>query len=69
MTSGQIAALDTAIAGSLQAQVRNGSISGYRHQVIVTAQMKIQGQAIVQLQLVPAFELRQITVVVGLSAT
>ena len=69
MTGAQIAALDTAIAGSLQQQVKDGAISSYSHQVVVTAQMKILGQAVVQLQLVPAFELRQITVIVGLSAT
>jgi len=69
MTSAQIAGLDTAIKGALQALVQSGSISAYEHQIVVTPQMKILGQAIVQLKVVPAFELRQITVVVGLSAT
>jgi hypothetical protein len=69
MTGAQIAALNTAISGVLGALVKDGSISTYRHQVVVTPQMKILGQAIVQLTVVPAFELRQITVVVGLSAT
>jgi hypothetical protein len=69
MTGGQIAALNTAITGVLGALVKDGSISDFAHQVVVTPQMKILGQAIVQLKIVPAFELRQITVVVGLSAT
>jgi hypothetical protein len=69
MTGAQIAALDTAVKGALQSLVQTGAISNYQHQVVVTPQMKILGQAIVQLKIVPAFELRQITVVVGLSAT
>ena len=69
MTGAEIAALNTAISGALGALVKDGSISSFVHQVVVTPQMKILGQAIVQLKIVPAFELRQITVVVGLSAT
>jgi len=69
MTGAEVAALDTAITSSLSALVSAGGISAYRHQIIMTSAMKIQGEALVQLTIVPAFELRQITVVVGLSAT
>tara|TARA_Y100000310_G_scaffold342104_1_gene443796 strand:+ start:4616 stop:6568 length:1953 start_codon:yes stop_codon:yes gene_type:complete len=69
MTGVHIAALDTGIGDFLRTMVREGQINDYRFQLIVTPQMKILGQAIVQLTLVPAFELRSITVSVGLSAT
>ncbi len=69
MTGVHIAALDTGIGDFLRTMVREGQINDYRFQLVVTPQMKILGQAIVQLTLVPAFELRSITVSVGLSAT
>jgi len=69
MTGVHIAGLETGIGDFLRTMVREGQINDYRFQLVVTPQMKILGQAIVQLTLVPAFELRSITVSVGLSAT
>jgi hypothetical protein len=69
MTAAQIAALDTAIGSKLKSVQDRGGISGYQYQVLMSAQDKVLGQATVQLKLIPAFELRQITVVVGLSAS
>lgn len=69
MTAAEVAALDTAIGSKLRSVQDRGGISGYQYQVIMTAQDKVLGQATVQLKLIPAFELRQITVVVGLSAS
>jgi len=68
MTGTLLSGLDTAIRSALQALVKNGTISRFEHQVIATPQQKILGQATVELKLVPAFELRQITVVVALAA-
>ena len=69
MTAAEIAALDTAIGSKLRSVQDRGGISGYQYQVLMSAQDKVLGQATVQLKLIPAFELRQITVVVGLSAS
>ena len=69
MTSAQTAALDTAIGSKLKSVQDRGSVSGYDYQVIVTPEQKVLGEATVQLKIIPAFELRQITVVVGLSAS
>jgi hypothetical protein len=68
MTGTLLAGLDTAISTALQNLVKTGVISRFEHQVVSTPQQKILGQATVELKLVPAFELRQITVVVALAA-
>jgi hypothetical protein len=68
MTGALIAALDTAIDSALKALVKLGVIVRYDHQVIVTQQQRVLGQATIELKIVPAFELRQITVVVALAA-
>lgn len=68
MTGALVAALDTAIDSQLKGLVKGGLIRSYRHQVISTPQQQVLGQATVELRLVPAFELRQITVVVALAA-
>lgn len=68
MTASRLAALDTAIDGALKALVTVGVISRYDSAVSATPTQRILGQATVELKLVPAFELRQITVVVGLAA-
>lgn len=68
MTGALVAALDTAIDSQLKALVKGGLIRSYQHQVIATPQQRILGQATVELKLVPAFELRQITVQVALAA-
>jgi hypothetical protein len=68
MTGAMTAALDTAIDRSLGRLVKSGVINRYEFQTIITPQMRVLGQATVELKLVPAFELRQITVVVALAA-
>lgn len=68
MTGTLLAGLDTAVRTALQALVKAGVISRFEHQVIATPQQKILGQATIELKLVPAFELRQITVIVALAA-
>lgn len=63
-----LSALDTAVDSALKALVKVGVIARYDHQIISTPQMRVLGQATVELKIVPAFELRQITVVVALAA-
>lgn len=69
MTGARLAALDTAIEGALKAKVRQGVIARFDAQVTATATQKILGQATCELVLVPAFELRQLTLVVSLAAS
>lgn len=68
ITGARLAALETAIVHELSQMVKNQELSRYEQKVISTPQMRVLGQATVELKLVPAFELRQITVVVGLAA-
>lgn len=68
LTGARLAALDTAIDNELRTLVKRGVISRYEHQVSSTPAQRVQGQALVELKLVPAFELREITVNVTLSA-
>jgi len=68
LTGARLAALDTAIESALKALVKAGVISRFEHSVTSTPQQRILGQATVELKLVPAFELRQITVIVALAA-
>ena len=68
MSGAQTAALDTAIGQVLSNLVRIGVIQRYEYQLIITPQMRILGQATIELKVVPAFELRQITVLVALAA-
>jgi hypothetical protein len=68
MTGSLMAALDTAIDSTLKVKVKGGVIARYDYRVLSTPQMRVNGQAIVELKLVPAFELRQITVVIALAA-
>jgi hypothetical protein len=68
LTGATLAALDTAIDSQLKGLVKAGLINRYEHQVTSTAQQRVLGQATVELKIVPAFELRQITVVIALAA-
>lgn len=68
MTGALLAALETAIDNELKSRVKAGEIANFNFQLVSTAQQRILGQATVELKLVPAFELRQITVVIGLAA-
>ena len=69
MTAAELNALDTAVGSKLKDIQGRGIISSYQYQVLMSPQQKVLGEATVQLILVPAFELRRITLTVGLSAT
>jgi hypothetical protein len=64
----RLAALDTTIDKQLSDSVKRGELTRYEHRIIATPAMKVLGQVEVELKLIPAFELRQITVIVGLAA-
>lgn len=67
-TAVQRAALDTACENKLTKLQKTGSIGRYDLAVTATAIQRIQGDATIELTFVPAFELRQITVVTSLAA-
>ena len=62
------AALETAIDAALGNLQRNGYLQRYELSVTSTPQQQVVGDATIDLILVPAFELRQITIVLSLSA-
>jgi len=64
----QRAALQTAIENKLAALQKDGYIQRYELSVTATPAQIVQGQATVELVIVPAFELRQITLVISLAA-
>lgn len=68
MTGARLAALETAIDGGLKSLQKQGLIQRYEFVLTSTPQQRVLGQATVELKIVPAFELRQITVVVALAA-
>lgn len=68
ISGARLAALDTAIDRELGQMVKAGDLVRYEHRISSTPSQRVLGQASVELKLVPAFELRQITVVVGLAA-
>lgn len=68
MSGAVVAALDTAIDSQLKALVKQGVLIRYEYSLTSTPQQRVLGQAILDLKLVPAFELRQITIVVALAA-
>jgi hypothetical protein len=68
ITGTRLAALETAIDNKLKQRVANQDLQRYEAKVTATPAQQVQGQADVELKLVPAFELRQITVKVGLAA-
>ena len=67
-TAQRRAALETAVDAGLGRLQREGYLQGYSLSVSSTPQQQIQGDATIELTLVPAFELRQITIVLSLSA-
>lgn len=69
MSAARLQALDTAIDKVLRALVKRGVIRRAEHQVTSTQTQRVQGKATVELKLVPAFELRQLTIVTALSAS
>ena len=64
----KIAALDTAVDRKLSLRVKNQDLQRYEHKVTSTPTQRVLGQAFIELKLVPAFELREITVTVALAA-
>jgi hypothetical protein len=62
------AAMQTAIEEMGAMMIENGTLQDHRPLVSATAQQQVQGQATLEVQLVPAFELRKIQLVIGLSA-
>lgn len=61
-------ALETAVDAALGALQRDGFLQRYDLTVSSTPQQQVEGDATIELRLVPAFELRQITIVLSLSA-
>lgn len=68
MSGAQLAALETVNNQQLGELVKTGDLQRFSLAVTATRADRIQGKATVQLVLVPAFELRQITVTVSLAA-
>lgn len=68
ITGARLAALETAIEQVLSKLTKAGFLQRYQHKVTSTPADQVLGKAKVDLVLVPAFELRQITVTVSLSA-
>lgn len=67
-TAQRRAALETAVDAGLGILQRQGYLQDFQLTVSSTPQQQVQGDATIELVLVPAFELRQITIVVSLSA-
>ena len=65
----QRAALETACQGALSKLQQAGYLTRYELLITQTAVQKTNGQATIELVLVPAFELRQITLVISLKST
>lgn len=68
LTGTKLAALETALQGALVRLQKVEFLQRYDFQVTSTASQRVQGKADVELVLVPAFELRQITINVALAA-
>lgn len=67
-TAQRRAALETAVDAGLGSLQREGFIQGFVLSITSTPVQQVQGDATIELKLVPAFELRQITIVLSLSA-
>jgi hypothetical protein len=68
ITGARLAALDTAIENALSKMTKAAYLQRYEHKVTSTPADQVLGKARVDLVLVPAFELRKITVSVSLAA-
>lgn len=68
ISGARLAALDTAIEQALSKLTKAGYLQRYQHQVTSTPADQVIGHAKISLVLVPAFELRQISVTVSLAA-
>lgn len=61
-------ALNAAIRGGLEGMKNAGAIADYRFTITATTRQRILGQSVINLEIVPAFEMRKITVDVSLRA-
>jgi hypothetical protein len=68
ITGARLAALETAIGQALQKMQQGSYLQRYDAVVTSTPAQQVQGKATVELICVPAFELRQITVIISLAA-
>lgn len=68
ISGARLAALETALEQVLAKLVKAGFLQRFEHTVTSTPAQQVQGRANVELKLVPAFELRMITVFVSLAA-
>jgi hypothetical protein len=68
ITGAKLAALETAVESKMKERVKNQDLQRYEARVSATPAQRVQGQAFIELKLVPAFELREITVTVALAA-
>jgi hypothetical protein len=68
ITGAKLAALETAVETKMKQRVKNQDLQRYEAKVTSTPAQRVLGQAFIELKLVPAFELREITVTVALAA-
>lgn len=68
ITGTHLAAMETGMDNKMKQRVTNQELQRYEIRVTATPAQQVLGQADVELKLVPAFELRQITVKVALAA-
>lgn len=68
ITGARLAALDTAVEQALSKLTKAAYLQRYQHKVTSTPADQVLGHARIDLVLVPAFELRQISVTVSLAA-
>jgi len=68
ITGAKLAALETGVESKMKERVKNQDLQRYEAKVTATPAQRVLGQAFVELKLVPAFELREITVSVALAA-
>lgn len=69
ITGARLAALETAVEQALAKLTKNSFLQKYQHKVTSTPSDQVLGKAKVDLILVPAFELRQISVSVSLASS
>lgn len=67
-TANRRAALETAVDSAIANLQKEGFVQNFQLAVTSTPQQQVQGDATIELTLMPAFELRQITIVLSLSA-
>lgn len=69
LSGARLAALDTTVDRVLGKLVKAGFLQRYDHKLLSTPTEQVQGRARLELKLVPAFELRALTVYVSLAAS